>query len=89
MLDQELIVINNAGEIERRKSDHIRIVREEDVEYACGTLFDDVHLVHNALPELDFDSIDSSCEFFGKPLSAPLMILSITGGTRETYDLNR
>jgi len=42
---------------EDRKDDHLQIIQERDVE-TTGTGFDDVHLVHNALPELDYDAID-------------------------------
>ena len=66
------------GGIQQRKVDHLRIVAEEDVAHSGGTLLDCVQLVHNALPELALNDVDTSCEFFDKPLKAPLMITSMT-----------
>lgn len=75
--------------IKQRKSDHLRIVTEEDVAYRQGTLLDGIHLLHNALPEMSLGDIDTSCEFFGKWLAAPLMITSMTGGAEHAAKLNR
>jgi len=74
--------------IQQRKADHVRIVLSKDVAHQGGSLLDCVQLVHNALPELALSEIDTSCEFFGKRLSAPLMITSMTGGGDRTGDLN-
>jgi len=73
---------------EQRKQDHIRICLEEDVE-SRKTNFEDVFLIHNSLPDLDFKEIDTSIEFFEKELSMPLMIDAITGGTEEAREINR
>lgn len=73
-----------------RKLDHLRICAEEDVEHhAHESLFDDIMLVHNALPEIDIDQIDLSIEFLGKTLQAPLMIAPMTGGHPETEKINQ
>jgi isopentenyl-diphosphate delta-isomerase len=77
------------GGIQQRKADHLRIVAEEDVAHARGTLLDCVQLAPSALPEMAFDEIDASCEFFGKPLNAALMITSMTGGVDQASALNR
>lgn len=71
-----------------RKLDHIRICLEEEVESEY-TGFEDVMLIHKALPEIDFGEIDTEVEFFGKKLSAPLLIASMTGGHPETKDINK
>ena len=74
--------------IQQRKQDHLMIIIEKEVAYERGTLLDDVQLIPNALPELALDEIDTSCEFFGKPLSAPLMITSMTGGGDRSGRMN-
>ncbi len=71
-----------------RKLDHIRICLEEEVESEY-TGFEDVMLIHNALPEVDFEEIVTEVEFFGKRLSAPLLIASMTGGHPETKEINK
>jgi len=71
-----------------RKLEHIRICLEEEVESEY-TGFEDVMLIHKALPEIDFSEIDTEVEFFGKKLSAPLLIASMTGGHPETKEINK
>ena len=73
----------------RRKSDHLRIVANEKVAHTGPTLFDDVHLMHQALPEVDFDEINLTTTFFNKKMAAPLMITSMTGGVEFLAKLNR
>ncbi len=74
--------------ISRRKSEHLNIVSEREVEHRGGTLLEDVHLLHEALPELDVEDVDTTTEFFGRRLSAPLMITSMTGGAEFAERLN-
>ncbi len=71
-----------------RKLDHIRICLKENVESSYSG-FEDIMLIHSALPELDFDEIDTEVTFLGKKLSAPFLIASMTGGHRETTEINR
>lgn len=72
-----------------RKADHIRINLEEDVRSALTTGLERFHLVHCALPELNLRDVDTSVEWFGKRLSAPLLISSMTGGTGAAGPINR
>jgi len=71
-----------------RKLEHIRICLEEEVE-SSYTGFEDIMLVHNALPEVNFEEIDTHVKIFGKKLSAPFLIASMTGGHPETKEINR
>lgn len=73
-----------------RKDDHIELTTHEAVGFReKTTLFECVRLVHDALPELSFDEIDTSLEVFGKRLSAPLLIAGMTGGTERAQRINR
>jgi isopentenyl-diphosphate delta-isomerase len=75
---------------DRRKTDHIRINLEEDVEFASLTTgFEGYRLVHQALPELDLNKIDTSTQLFGKRLLTPLLISSMTGGADAAGAINR
>jgi isopentenyl-diphosphate delta-isomerase len=76
-------------EIQDRKSSHLRIVLEEDVQHPGTTLLEHVHLLNESLPELSLGEIDTSCTFFGKRLEAPLMITGMTGGAGSSGELNR
>jgi len=73
--------------IERRKSDHIEICANEDLG-AGYSYWDDIRLVHNALPEVDFDEIDTSTTLFGRKLGAPILISAITGGYGKAQEIN-
>jgi isopentenyl-diphosphate delta-isomerase len=75
---------------ERRKADHIRINIEEDVKFKYLTTgFENYFFMHEALPEIDLEKIDTNSEIFGKPVKTPLLISSMTGGTAEAHAINR
>ncbi len=76
-------------ETENRKSDHIKIVLNRDVQHKNSAGFDDVTLIHNALPEIDFDDVDTEIEFLGKKMTAPIMVSGMTGGTPEAEKINK
>ncbi|WP_062350450.1 type 2 isopentenyl-diphosphate Delta-isomerase [Bacillus kwashiorkori] len=76
--------------IHKRKSEHIQIVLNEKVtgdEITTG--FESVRFLHNALPEIDFNEIDTRTNFFGIPQKTPLMISSMTGGAELAEQINR
>ncbi len=73
--------------IEGRKDDHIRIAATQDVEEG-NNLFDEVHLIHMALPEIDFDDVDTSITLFNKKLTFPFIIGALTGGTETAEKVN-
>jgi isopentenyl-diphosphate delta-isomerase len=73
--------------IEQRKSAHIEICASEDVQ-AARNAWDDVTIVHNAVPELDFDEIDAGVVFLGKRLKAPIIVAAMTGGSPESEKIN-
>lgn len=75
---------------ETRKADHIRINLEKDVQFPrLTTGLENYRFLHQALPELDLSEVDSSLELFGKTLSAPIVISSMTGGTDMAYRINQ
>lgn len=77
-------------EISSRKADHIDLCVSGDVGFhAKTTLFDAVELVHDALPELSLDDVDTSVTLFGKRLRAPIIIAAMTGGTERARGINR
>jgi isopentenyl-diphosphate delta-isomerase len=75
---------------QQRKSDHIRINLQEDVDFKnVFTGFERYRFVHCALPGFDLDSVDISTTLLGRRLAAPLLISSMTGGTPESSAVNR
>jgi isopentenyl-diphosphate delta-isomerase len=76
--------------IEDRKSDHIHINLNNNVQFRrLRTGLDEVRFIHQALPELDLDQVRTATTFLGKPLNAPILISSMTGGTAEAQAINR
>lgn len=76
------------ADIERRKQRHIRLSLEENVQADIGTGFEDVRLIHRALPEIDLEDVKTETELFGKRLAYPLVISAITGGTERAKEIN-
>jgi isopentenyl-diphosphate Delta-isomerase len=70
-----------------RKWDHIRICLERSVETEYRP-FEDLMLLHKALPEIDEEEIDIGCTFLGRSLKAPIMITAMTGGHPDTQEIN-
>ncbi len=77
------------SQISQRKADHIRINLEEDVHSGISTGLEDYRFTHQALPELDLDAVNLELSLFGKNISAPVFISSMTGGTDEASNINR
>ncbi len=75
--------------LQQRKADHIHINLEKDVRSALTTGLEHYHFVHEALPEIKLEDVDTSLEVFGKRLSAPVLVSSMTGGTEEAGAINR
>ena len=74
-------------QIRNRKAEHIDICVNERI--APGHCYwDDVRLVHNALPEIGMDDIDTTCWLFGKRLEFPLIVTAITGGFPGATKIN-
>ncbi|HLD94263.1 MAG TPA: type 2 isopentenyl-diphosphate Delta-isomerase [Anaerolineales bacterium] len=80
---------SKTSQTSQRKSDHIRINLEEDVSSRLTTGLERYFFLHNALPELNLEEIDLSVEIFRKKLNSPLLISSMTGGSREATELNQ
>ncbi|MEO0541579.1 MAG: type 2 isopentenyl-diphosphate Delta-isomerase [Cyanobacteria bacterium P01_A01_bin.105] len=79
----------SAVQTQIRKADHLRICLDENVQTRQTTTgLEHYRFGHCALPELDFADVDVSTSFFGRPLGAPLLISSMTGGTEQAQRIN-
>jgi isopentenyl-diphosphate delta-isomerase len=77
-----------SDEVARRKAEHVSVALEHDIAAPQRAGWHDVHLVHRALPEVDLDAVDTATTLFGKRLSAPLVISSMTGGHPDVAIIN-
>ncbi len=73
-----------------RKVEHLRINLEQDVQFSeLNTGFERYRFMHQALPEISLNQIDTSTTLFGKRLRAPVLISSMTGGAAEARRINQ
>ncbi|MBS7624647.1 type 2 isopentenyl-diphosphate Delta-isomerase [Candidatus Bathyarchaeota archaeon] len=72
-----------------RKEDHLRICLEKDVEAKKITAgFEDVFLIHKALPEINLEDIRTETFFLNHKFSAPIIVEGMTGGTEKSVTIN-
>ena len=71
----------------QRKTEHLSIAAKT-ADGPVETGFADIHLIHQAVPELDLASIDLSVSFLGKDLQCPVIINAVTGGTPQAHRIN-
>jgi isopentenyl-diphosphate delta-isomerase len=77
-----------ASTIEKRKEEHILASLKKESQYVKTTGLEDVELIYNALPEIDYDSISTKARFLGKTFSYPLYISAMTGGFGGAKEIN-
>jgi isopentenyl-diphosphate delta-isomerase len=73
---------------EARKARHLDICLKDDVVSRLDAGWDGVRLHHEALPEFALEDVDLTTTFLGHGLRAPLLISSMTGGTRRARLIN-
>ena len=78
----------DSEEIRDRKLDHLKIPIEYNVQHS-ENYFKYINLIHNPLPDMDFDEINLSVRFFNKEISAPICISAITGGHPVSKEINQ
>ncbi len=72
-----------------RKKDHVDLCVTGSVTYLRkSTGLEKWEFIHNALPEINADEIDTSTEFLGRTLSFPLLVTGMTGGYEDAERIN-
>ncbi len=82
---------SDGGSLAERKARHLEICVRPDV-YAVETNqtgLDGVRFVHRAVAEKNLADCTTETEFLGLPISIPVFISSMTGGSDEAYRVNR
>ena len=82
------MTINSNKQIETRKKEGIDLALQNIQAKNVSTLFECVHLIHNALPELNLSDIDTSTKFLGHDFQIPILVDSMTGGTPAALKIN-
>jgi isopentenyl-diphosphate delta-isomerase len=78
------------ADIGQRKVDHLELCASDQVAFRNRTtLLECVQLVHQSLPEIAWNELDTSVSLLGKRLKAPLVIAAMTGGSEPSATINR
>lgn len=78
------------SETSGRKEGHLELFRHGHPGAGVKTtLFEEVELIPEPLPQLALDQVDTRVDLLGKGLSVPLMLTGMTGGTAQAGELNR
>lgn len=77
-----------ASLLSSRKSDHLDLAISGDVGFRRTNLLEEITLVHCALPELSWDSIDMESTLVGVQVRTPLLIAAMTGGNNRAGQVN-
>jgi isopentenyl-diphosphate Delta-isomerase len=73
-----------------RKNEHLDIILGDRGRSAkSNSDFDEITFEHTALPEIDMEDIKIDTVFLNKPISAPLLVSSMTGGPVRATEINR
>ena len=78
-----------SDEVKQRKAEHVSIALGQDVSAPQHANWSDIQFVHQALPEVDLDEIDTSVSFLGRMLRYPIFMSSLTGGHPDVTSINR
>lgn len=76
-------------EVKQRKAEHVQVALKQDISARQSAGWSDIRLIHQALPEVDLDAIDTSVHFLGRRLNYPLLISAMTGGHPDVTGINR
>lgn len=76
------------AQFEARKQDHLRIALSDQVQAKSLSGLSDIALIHEALPEIDFSEVSLQTELFGRRVSTPFFISSMTAGHADGFKVN-
>lgn len=78
----------DALSFEKRKSDHLKMALDPRTQATGKNGLDRVHLIPEALPEMNFSEVQISTVFQNQKLSSPIFISSMTAGHQEGVGIN-
>lgn len=73
---------------EQRKSDHIQLSLDQRTQNLASTHFDQISLVHNALPDFNFSDVQIDTKILNHKFSSPHYISSMTAGHEKSEQIN-
>lgn len=83
-----MIETEHPEKFEQRKRDHIQLSLDPANEAKGDTGLDQIQLIHEALPDIDFNDVDIRTSTLGHQVSTPFLVSSMTAGHVGAVDLN-
>ncbi len=80
---------NDYSQFEQRKRDHIELAMMPVNQSSELNPFDDLHLMHEALPDLNFNDLSIQSIRFNKPVEKPFLVSSMTAGHSNAININQ
>jgi isopentenyl-diphosphate delta-isomerase len=74
-------------DIEERKIQHINLAKDPESQINKDP-FSEISIPYKALPEIDYKDINTSASLLNKRVNQPLIIASMTGGTKHAQTIN-
>ncbi len=75
-------------QFEQRKQDHISLALLQENQATEAHGFDAIELVHEALPDLNFDELSLKSKRLGQEVVSPFMVASMTAGHQRGVAIN-
>lgn len=76
------------SDFESRKQDHIRLALSKESQGLVESGFSKISLIHEALPEINFNEVSLKTSLLGHEFSSPHFISSMTAGHKESLAIN-
>ncbi|MDF1757194.1 MAG: type 2 isopentenyl-diphosphate Delta-isomerase [Legionellaceae bacterium] len=77
------------SQFEKRKQDHIDLALMQSNQTDTLNQLDKISLVHEALPDFNFNTIDISAVRLGRKVASPFLVSSMTAGHADAKNINQ
>jgi isopentenyl-diphosphate delta-isomerase len=84
----QLGMTNDYSQFEQRKRDHIELALMPANQSSELNVFDQYHLIHEALPDINFNELSIHSTRFNKTIEKPFIISSMTAGHAHAVNIN-
>lgn len=76
-------------QFEKRKRDHIKLALEKGQQAVESRDFDRIEILHDALPEINFNEVSLNIKSLGRECQTPFFVSSMTAGHKGGVDINQ
>lgn len=73
---------------EHRKKSHLKLSLKKESQSSVSSGFESLELIHEALPNLNFEDVSIHQEVFNQVLKTPFFVSSMTGGWEDSETFN-